>query len=149
MNMVETTGQFSGSMLVCGGVPTTEWDSVGLPGLQEFNFVDHVTEVHQNLNDIAGEKGGVERSLFPRYLRLYIWSSYFKYIWGLCWRHLRCFRPLLVFVEYQPRDRRSFSAGQTFQINLKNGYSASLTGWTHTRDYAGFLRNAAGKAGHI
>ncbi|CAK8997764.1 unnamed protein product [Durusdinium trenchii] len=60
-----------------------------LSDYKEFNFVDHVTEVHQNLNDIAG---------------------------------------------------------QTFQINLKNGYSASLTGWTHTRDYAGFLRNAAGKA---
>ena len=35
----------------------------------------------------------------------------------------------------------------TYDMPLANGYSARLTGWTHTRDYAhGFLRNTNGKA---
>ena len=36
---------------------------------------------------------------------------------------------------------------QTFNVNLANGYTAELSGWTHTRDHChGFLRNEAGKA---
>ena len=36
---------------------------------------------------------------------------------------------------------------QTFHMTLYNGYTAALSGWTHTRDYAkGFLRNINGKA---
>eukprot|EP00438_Fugacium_kawagutii_P028790 Skav211405 [mRNA] locus=scaffold1528:372079:372726:- [translate_table: standard] len=36
---------------------------------------------------------------------------------------------------------------QTFEASLANGYTAELSGWTHTRDYArGFLRNMDGKA---
>ena len=35
----------------------------------------------------------------------------------------------------------------TYDMPLANGYSARLTGWTHTRHYAhGFLRNTDGKA---
>eukprot|EP00913_Durusdinium_trenchii_P004549 g4225.t1 len=35
---------------------------------------------------------------------------------------------------------------QTFHLTLDNGYTVSLHGWTHTRDYAGFLRNQDGHA---
>ena len=38
-------------------------------------------------------------------------------------------------------------AGNSYTVNLPNGYKAVLTGWTHTRDYhLGFLRNAGGNA---
>eukprot|EP00933_Yihiella_yeosuensis_P040876 TRINITY_DN3528_c0_g1_i11.p1 TRINITY_DN3528_c0_g1~~TRINITY_DN3528_c0_g1_i11.p1 ORF type:complete len:1502 (-),score=330.55 TRINITY_DN3528_c0_g1_i11:334-4839(-) len=34
---------------------------------------------------------------------------------------------------------------KTYRANLANGYKVTLSGWTHTRDYAkGFLRNKAG-----
>ena len=36
---------------------------------------------------------------------------------------------------------------QTFNVNLANGYTAALSGWSHTRSHShGFLRNLNGKA---
>ena len=50
------------------------------------------------------------------------------------------------FVSYG-EQHLSGVKNQIFNVNLANGYTAELSGWTHTRAYAhGFLRNENGKA---
>jgi len=48
--------------------------------------------------------------------------------------------------NFNNRGDKSLSTSKTYTYSLANGYTAELSGWTHTRNYAkGFLRNKAGK----
>ena len=50
------------------------------------------------------------------------------------------------FVSYGDQNLNHVK-DQIFNVNLANGYTAELSGWTHTRAYGrGFLRNENGKA---
>ena len=55
--------------------------------------------------------------------------------------------PLSTLAENNFADRgdSTLSTSITYTYTLANGYTAKLSGWTHTRDYAnGFLRNTGG-----